>query len=259
MGRRGERGHLLRLLSRQILLSPRFILPVLVCAAAVFVSQADVLAAGIRGENVWETGYFLQFVLNGLSGQTMYFLVPILSAVPGTAAMMEDVQSGFLKPLLSRTNRRDYLTGRILSCSLAGAAVFPAAVSLALPPAWLFLSPWETGGTGLELASLWRELAARSLLLALSGALWAGVGLWMSLATGSLYAAYSAPFVFYYVGIILYERYLPDLAILCPSQWIWPGEEWPGGVFGGAGRAALRLLLVLALAWIAGERRGGAG
>ena len=45
--------------------------------------------------------------------------------------------------------------------------------------------------------------------------------------------AYASPFVFYYVLIILHDRYLKDIYILNPREWISPTDTlWVWGIWG---------------------------
>ena len=77
-----------------------------------------------------------------------------------------------------------------------------------------------------------RGLRETLALMACSGALWSSIGLLLGTITGSKYMAYASPFVLYYVLIILHERYLPDLFILYPKEWIAPSAHWQFGVTG---------------------------
>ena len=82
------------------------------------------------------------------------------------------------------------------------------------------------------IGKLIRELRQTLELMACSGALWSAVGLLLGTVTGSKYMAYASPFVLYYVLIILHERYLPDVFILYPKEWIAPSAHWQFGVTG---------------------------
>ena len=50
--------------------------------------------------------------------------------------------------------------------------------------------------------------------------------------------AYAAPFIIYYLLIILHERYFTELYVLYPKEWLEPTQAW-----GGWGAAILVVLL----------------
>ena len=62
-------------------------------------------------------GYHEELFLRCLEGELVLFAVPILSAVPYTAAFVEDVKSGYLKPYLTRTTVDRYVWGKSLGAA----------------------------------------------------------------------------------------------------------------------------------------------
>jgi hypothetical protein len=50
----------------------------------------------------------------------------------------------------------------------------------------------------------------------------------------SKYMAYASPFIFYYVLVILSERYLKGIYVINPQEWLNPQNEWIGGTWGVA-------------------------
>ncbi len=120
MGRRGEKGHLLRLLSRQILLSPRFILPVMVCAA-VFVSQADVLTPGTpfflvrTSRKIWLAGQMLYIIL--AVSLYLFFLLASTAVLCMGSAFTADMWSP-TAALLGYSGEGESLFGLILLYTL---------------------------------------------------------------------------------------------------------------------------------------------
>ena len=57
--------------------------------------------------------------------------------------------------------------------------------------------------------------------------------------TLSKYMAYGAPFVIYYVLVILSERYFHSIYVINPEEWLAPQNYWVGGDWG------IMLLIVL--------------
>lgn len=69
------------------------------------------------------------------------------------------------------------------------------------------------------------------LVIFFSGAFWSLVGMVSAAATHSNYMAYAAPFIFYYLLIILCERYMKNCYVLYPKEWLHPGQ-FPYGSLG---------------------------
>ena len=87
----------------------------------------------------------------------------------------------------------------------------------------------------------------------LSSGLWALVGMTASTWMESRYIAYAAPFVLYYVLIMLYERYFPTFYVLDPRAWLLPSPQWIGE---GWGEALLVMELSVVSALIFSLRAG---
>lgn len=190
-------------------------------------------------------GFHTRQVLSALRSEWMTMALPALSALPYTAAYVDDIKSGVIKQLLVRADRRGYIAGKILACAASGALALVTGVLLAwgigawaLPPMELAADP------GAMAEPLFAQILMQTALLGCSGALWALVGLALSAATLSKYIAYAAPFILYYVLIILHERYFEDFLVLYPKEWMNPSLNWPLGAWG-----IVALLAVLSAAF----------
>ena len=78
------------------------------------------------------------------------------------------------------------------------------------------------------------DLMGRAFLFFLSGAFWSLVGGLFATLTMSKYMAYASPFIFYYVLVILSQRYFTDAYVLNPQEWLNPSELWNAGIWGAA-------------------------
>ena len=218
---------------RQALSGRGFLLSLGGTAAVIFLSSIKAIVTAFRSETLLVFGYHHDFIASALGSDGMTLALPLLAALPFTAAFLDDLKSGFLKEYLPRTTPTGYLLGRIIGCLLSGALALCLGVFLAYGVAVLLFLPLERAPTDPALiGKLIRELRQTLELMACSGALWSAVGLLLGTVTGSKYMAYASPFVLYYVLIILYERYLPDLFILYPKEWIAPSAHWQFGVTG---------------------------
>ena len=218
---------------RQALGGRGFLLSLGGTAAVIFLSSIKSIVTAFRSETLLAFGYHHDFIASALGSDGMTLALPLLAALPFTAVFLDDLKSGFLKEYLPRTTPAGYLLGRIVGCLLSGALALCLGVFLAYAVAVLLFLPLERAPTDPALiGKLIRELRETLSLMACSGALWSTVGLLLGTVTGSKYMAYASPFVLYYVLIILHERYLPDLFILYPKEWIAPSAHWQFGATG---------------------------
>ncbi len=218
---------------RQALGGRGFALSLFGTAAVIFLSSIKGIVTAFRSETLLAFGYHHNFIALALGSDGMTLALPLLAALPFTAAFLDDWKSGFLKEYLPRTTVTGYIIGRMLGCLLSGALALCLGVFLAYWIAALLFLPLEAAPTDpAEMGKLMRGLRETLELMACSGALWSSIGLLLGTVTGSKYMAYASPFVLYYVLIILHERYLPDLFILYPKEWIEPSAHWQFGVTG---------------------------
>lgn len=241
---------------KQALRSPGFLLGVLVIPLFLFLSQLDTLVKLFQSEDPQTFGNFLQFILDGLKGNTMSFLMPILCALPYAASFVEDVRCGVIKSILPRTTRRGYLWGKAAACAVSGGLVLAAGIVLSGGLSWLVLSPLEKAAEeGMSLQPQILELLQKILLFFFSGAFWSVFGAWTATFTGSRYVAYTAPFIFYYLLIILYERYFPYVVLFYPLVWLNPGNGWFAGILGVILWVGELLAIGMVLFVLSAERR----
>jgi hypothetical protein len=210
-----------------------------VAAAAVvlvlLLSSVEGFVTSFRTRELLTFGYHTELLLSALNGNAMTLALPILCALPYTAAFVDDIKSGFYKQYLSRTTMGGYIAGKTAACALSGAF----AILLGILAAWavtaLEFLPKEaapvvyitsTGETVKQAVSpLWGKL----LLYGLSAAFWSLIGMLFATLTNSKYMAYASPFVIYYVLIILNERYFSSLYVIYPKEWLSPSALWEYG------------------------------
>ncbi len=227
------------------------------CALVVF---AFLCVLGLSGlESLWaffrtgepaEAGFFSAWLMESLASRSMLMALPVLCAVPGASGFLEDTESGFVRMLLPRCTRMRYLCAKGTATALSGAFVPAAGILLARLLLWLLLLPLEKAGAGN--AQPFRETLG---LFVLSGALWAVVGTVLSVLTRSRTMAYAAPFIGFYLLVILQERYLRDVLWIHPGFWLFPPPAFPGGTGGAYLLMAERLVIWWLLFLAAGRER----
>ena len=171
-------------------------------------------------------GYHRELLLNALSSDIILFAVPILAAIPYTTAFTDDVKSGYLKPYLTRTSVTRYILGKGIGAAVSGGLALVLGILTALSIFLLVFSPMEVYGEW-AVESKIPDIILRCFLFFLSGAMWASVGLLCSSLTQNVYLAYAAPFIFYYVLIILQERYFRTTFMLNPKNYLTMQGAWP--------------------------------
>ncbi len=196
--------------------------------------------------------FHTQAVLTSLSSKTFLFFVPILCALPYTTSVIDDVKSGYIKAYLFRTSGKRYIFSKSLSAGLSGGLVLFIGILLCFALFALVFTPMELASQPMDMGmqmdmpvekgmesmgmpgqpSMVMEVVSKALMFFICGWFWSLIGLTFATATQSRYMAYAWPFVMYYVLIIISERYLKDIYIINPQEWLAPQNIWPGGAWG---------------------------
>ena len=199
-------------------------------------------------------------MVSGMNSEAFCISVPILCTLPYTTVVLEDLQSGFIKSYLPRTNRKAYIYGKAYSCMLSGGLVLMLSVFL--------FAKWKQSGIEGKIYLFFggsrfdmnypgegKEVAAYYGLLFLSGALWALVSTTLSVWTKSRYIAYGSSFVIYYLLVILQQRYAAAFYMMNPMEWFQYQHIWVFGQWGIGLMLAGIMLIVLFLYVQIVERR----
>ena len=188
-----------------------------------------------------EPDFSLECLMQSLSSRYLLLTLPVLAALPYAGSFVEDLQSRFLRSYLPRAGLDAFLRSRTMATALSGAAVMAAGALLTAAVLFLLLMPREMRPDPLmqqdfEAArlALAGDIAAQELRLMLSGSLWALVGAAAAATAMNRYLALAVPFIAFYSLLILSTRYLPDLGVLNPENWIAPSEVWGPLPLGGA-------------------------
>ena len=209
---------------KQAISDKGFCLGVLGVVWIIFVSSMQDIVTAFRAKELLSYGFHNTLLTNALTSDAMTLVLPIFAALPFTASFVDDVKSGFMKEYLPRTGILKYVVGKCSACVISGGLVFVCgsliAYMMAASTQGALVSPYIA------------ELMRRVVLYFCSGAFWSMTGMLFAALTTSKYMAYASPFVFYYVLIILYERYFDTLYVLYPKEWIIPSERWEYGEVG---------------------------
>lgn len=212
---------------RQAVWGTGFLFAVLGTVIALYSASFEMLLMALRAGNAeMPSSFFIQILRGAVSSETMCFVLPIAAALPFTASYYEDLHSGFIKAYLPRAGYRDYMAGKLIACftsgglaPVAGIVCYGLLTSILLAPRVI----WEEGFSR-EMEALLRA----SIPIFFSGAFWSLAGLTASALTGSKHMAYAAPFILFYVLVILSERYFKNFVLLNPKEWMGPAAGMQG-------------------------------
>lgn len=205
------------------------------------------LAAGASYPNlkkVLECGTFLRLLNGSLESQVLSFAIPVAAVLPWSDSFLQEFKSGFLKAALPRTNRRRYVEGKVFSVLMSGFLVWIFAALTMLFISFVIFYPMEAKGAFPK--ELLFELLQKALRLGITGGILSTFGGICGILGNSVYMAYGIPFVTYYFGIILHERYFKEQIWFYPVEWISVSGNW-GFQKDGLFLFLLLLLLVLIL------------
>ncbi len=218
---------------RQGALSRRCLLGALFFALILLLASVESLMDVFQTEPV--SGFHGKLICDAVKTDAARFFVPILSTLPFAARYVEEIKSKYARSLLYRSSRAAYLAGKIAGCFASGGLVLVLGILLAYALSAVVLIPVEAPLSKNAEPTNWFQTLLPSLgLYFLSGGLWALVGMTASTWMESRYIAYAAPFVLYYVLIMLYERYFPTFYVLDPRAWLLPSPRWIGEGWGAA-------------------------
>ena len=205
---------------KRTILSARTLLVILAVPLIVLLERlADI--AEVLEEGSY-SGFCMFVVQLGLESRGMLLLFPLLCALPGASALIEDCRCGITRMLLVRTTRGKYIAARCISCGLSGGIALTAGVVLSCLLSLMILGSMEPAAGMRELPDYMKHIARLAGMYFLSGIFWSLFGMLMSIITGSRYVAALSPFSAYYLMSMLRQRYFRQTGLLDPRAWIVP-------------------------------------
>ena len=229
-----------------------FLVPVLT-AAVIMMNFVDPVIRTYRETGFFVEGFHIQILTEGFQSDALISFLPILAALPFGGCFVDDLKSKFARFFLIRSSYRTYIVSRIIVGFLAGGLAILSGALIAWGTTAVVLIPIEREVEGMEPAVI-DGLIEICFLLFVNGGFWSVVGMAMSTLMESKYISYATPFVFYYLLVILYERYFSDLFIIYPKTWTDP-TAWPFGCWGAAiFLLEITLIFAILFAFRAGRR-----
>lgn len=230
---------------RRAILSPPFWIAAAVMAVAVALGAGIDMVFPKMAAKGLVPYYHAGLIRAGVRSDWALMALPILCALPYTAAFLDEYESGYIRPYLMKCGQAAYVRGKAAVPAVAGGLCLVAGILAAYLLAALVYSPMELASQ--PAATPVMDMLRLCLVCFACGAVWAGAGALLANVSMSRHMAYASPFVLFYVLVMLSERYLPGLYVLNPKQWIRMENPWPLGAWGVA-LPALLLAGILILA-----------
>lgn len=202
----------------------RFLIATLAVMCIIFSTFLQSVLRNLQQGGYFFQGFHNELISKALSSNTFSVFVPVLVGIPFAARYLEEVKSKFVRFYLIRRSYSSYILDRFAVCWLCGGGVALMGCLGAWGMTTLIFTPIERVTE--NYVSIVPQMTDRLVLLFLNGGLWAVLGMALSTVMESKYIAYASPFIVYYLLVILYERYFPDVWLLSPKNWLTP-ESWP--------------------------------
>lgn len=171
---------------------------------------------------------------HALSGFDLF--APILAVLPATTLFCDDYNSGYVKYILNRVEKKQYIRETIICSSIAGGlAIFlPSLITSIFYIVNGKPNTPENAGINYftvfdetvysQLQFVWEGMLLVILLLILAflfGAIWSNVGLCISTFIPNRYVALAAPFALYFIMHLVFYR-IGFLLVLSPVNMLMP-------------------------------------
>ncbi|MEX1377669.1 MAG: hypothetical protein AB1Z23_09415 [Eubacteriales bacterium] len=218
------------------------------------------LGAGVKQlfpENALKYGlptyYHANLLTNSLCSDIVLMALPIICTLSYTTAFLEEYTSGYIKSYLMKCDKKRYIKGKVLVPAISGGLVLSAGILIFFFITKLIYSPIENVS---EYAiPPFMNVLMYAIKFFFAGALWASIGALLANISLSKYMAYASPFVFFYVLVILQERYFRNLYVINPKEWLLIEHNWPLGSWGAIILMLLLTTIICAINFNVIERR----
>ena len=144
--------------------------------------------------------------------------------MPWSDSILQEYKSGFLKEILPRTTRRQYVEGKVFSIMMSGFMVWTLSILTVLFINFIVFYPLEIKGAIQKEALL--DLLMKAFRTGLIGSIISTFGGSCGILWDSAYMVYGIPFVSFYFGIILHDRYFKNQIWFYPVEWILADKNW---------------------------------
>ncbi len=168
--------------------------------------------------------YHSELIKQGISSDMALLIIPIVCTLPYTSAFLDEYTSGYIKVYLMRSDKTEYIKGKVIAPIVSGGLCIFSGIILANLLLSIIYTPMEIMDE--KAISPFLDIMGKAFLYFLAGGFWASIGLLLANITLSKYMAYASPFVIFYVLVILQERYFREIYVLNPKEWLKVEQFW---------------------------------
>lgn len=230
----------------------RTVLACVIFAFVIFLGSSQTVVSVFQEMIELYRGYHTDFITSALAAEAVDAFIPLLAVLPFSANFVDEVKTKFAYFCLIRSSYLYYIGSRILICFFISGLTLLIGVIIAWIGSAIMFVPLENADSMTTI--LYDDLMAKCGLIFLTGGLWSVVGMAMGTFVESKYLSYATPFIFYYLLVILYERYFSNTHLIYPRFWTDP-SAWPYGAWGAAIFLIELTLVFAALFAFQAERR----
>lgn len=177
-------------------------------------------------------GDFLKAIYDAHARTGFSLFAPVFAVIPSATQFCDDYNSGYIKSILFRMSKKEYIREKIICCSIAGGlAVFlPELICGAIfafvghPHIPSQYSSYLNSTVFSQVQYIWGGYLVFVLFLFfafLFGAVWSNIGLCISAYIPNRYIALAAPFALYYGLHLLLNRSV-IFAVYSPANMVQP-------------------------------------
>jgi hypothetical protein len=120
-----------------------FITGVVGMVIVIVLSMLEDIINVARSIEPLQYGFNADFIKKALSSEWVTLALPILCALPFTAAFIDDMKSGFIKQYLHRAGYKPYIMSKLVSCGLSGGCVLFLGILISYALSYLVFTPME--------------------------------------------------------------------------------------------------------------------
>ena len=212
---------------RRAVCSKGFLAAVVGMVLIMAIASIQAVSEALMTKNAMAFGFHSQLTKGAIQSFDVALALPIFCALPYTASFVDEFKSGYIKEYLPRIGVDRYIFGKLSACAVSGGLALFVGVYLFYGIAALVFSPMELAlEAGVKAEPIAAYIFQKALVLFFSGAFWSLCGFTFASLSMSRYMAYASPFILYYVLVILHERYLKDLFVLYPKEWLAMTQMW---------------------------------
>lgn len=224
------------------LLSPKFLLAVVLLSATVVLGNLDFF---FKDNSLIELckkkEYLYSCLISVFSKENITFVLPLFAVLPFSSSYLEERENGFLKSYLPRCGQNNYILSKIIVSAISsGIVVFLSALIVTI---WGFALYHQVSLFDfINESNLWKEYGYIVLMAIMEGILWGTLGSVMGVYFESLFMVFAGPFLISYTLIILTTRYFTQLSFLNPRNWLSNNGESQSWII-----ATLTVLIIFAI------------